>query len=51
MALTEPAAGSDLLSLRTTARADGDAYVLNGAKTFISNGPTADRVLVARGAG
>ena len=47
MALTEPASGSDLLSLRTTARADGDAYVLNGAKTFISNGPTADRVLVA----
>jgi len=47
MALTEPAAGSDLLSLRTTARADGDAYVLNGAKTFISNGPSADRVLVA----
>ena len=47
MALTEPGAGSDLLHLTTTARPDGDAYVLNGAKTFISNGPSADQVLAA----
>ncbi len=47
MALTEPSGGSDLLNLRTTARADGDHYVLNGAKTFISNGPTADVLFVA----
>ncbi len=47
MALTEPGAGSDLLALATTARDEGDTYVLNGAKTFISNGPAADQVLVA----
>lgn len=37
MALTEPAGGSDLQALRTTARRDGDAWVLSGAKTWISN--------------
>lgn len=37
MALTEPSGGSDLQALRTTARADGDGWVLNGAKTWISN--------------
>lgn len=47
MGLTEPGAGSDLFSLRTTAQRDGDTYVLNGSKTFISNGPTADTVIVA----
>lgn len=41
-ALTEPDAGSDMLSLRTTARRDGDRYLLNGTKCFISNGPVAD---------
>jgi butyryl-CoA dehydrogenase len=47
IALTEPGAGSDLLSLKTTARRDGDAYVLNGSKTFVTNGPIADLVFVA----
>jgi acyl-CoA dehydrogenase len=36
--MTEPGTGSDLAAIRTTARRDGDTYVLNGAKTFISNG-------------
>jgi len=41
-ALSEPGAGSDAGSLRTTARRDGDAYVIDGAKTFITNAPIAD---------
>jgi alkylation response protein AidB-like acyl-CoA dehydrogenase len=45
-AMTEPEAGSDAYSLRTTAVLDGDHYVLNGAKTFISNAPIADLLLV-----
>jgi alkylation response protein AidB-like acyl-CoA dehydrogenase len=45
-AMTEPEAGSDAYSLRTSAVADGDHYVLNGAKTFISNAPIADLLLV-----
>lgn len=40
--LTEPGSGSDAASLRTAARKDGDAYVLNGTKRFISNAPRAD---------
>src|SRR5690606_21312214 len=40
-ALTEPDAGSDAASLRTTARRDGDHYVLNGTKRFITNAPEA----------
>ncbi len=47
LAVTEPGAGSDLLAMRTTARLDGDSYVLNGAKTFITNGPIADVLFVA----
>jgi butyryl-CoA dehydrogenase len=47
MAFTEPGSGSDLMSLRTTVRESGNGLVLNGAKTFISNGPTADVYLVA----
>jgi acyl-CoA dehydrogenase len=47
VALTEPGAGSDLASMRTKAIKDGDHYVLNGAKTFISNGTLADLVVVA----
>jgi hypothetical protein len=45
-AMTEPEAGSDAYSLRTAAVADGDHYVLNGTKTFISNAPIADLLLV-----
>jgi butyryl-CoA dehydrogenase len=45
-ALTEPGAGSDPAGLRTTARRDGDAYVLNGNKVFITNGTDADVALV-----
>lgn len=45
-AMTEPDAGSDAYSLRTTATEDGDHYVLNGSKTFTSNAPIADVLLV-----
>src|SRR5262245_50251205 len=41
-AATEPDAGSDIFSMRTRAVRDGDAYVLNGAKTFVTNAPVAD---------
>lgn len=47
LAMTEPAAGSDLAGIRTTARREGDYYVVNGQKTFISNGINADLVIVA----
>ncbi|TMQ95628.1 acyl-CoA dehydrogenase [Actinomadura soli] len=46
IAMTEPAAGSDLQGIKTTAIRDGDDYVLNGSKTFISNGILADLVIV-----
>jgi isovaleryl-CoA dehydrogenase len=47
LGLTEPGAGSDALgSMRTTARRDGDSYILNGSKIYITNGPVADVVLV-----
>ncbi|MCW2913864.1 MAG: acyl-CoA dehydrogenase domain protein, partial [Actinomycetia bacterium] len=46
IAMTEPAAGSDLQGIKTTAMKDGDDYVLNGSKTFISNGILADLVIV-----
>ena len=39
MGMTEPAVGTDVLGLETTARKDGDDYVINGRKTFITNGP------------
>ncbi|MGH2449928.1 MAG: acyl-CoA dehydrogenase family protein [Candidatus Limnocylindria bacterium] len=45
-ALSEPGAGSDAGGLRTTARRDGDRYVLDGAKTFITNAPIADVFVV-----
>ena len=44
---TEPGAGSDLAAIRTTAVKDGDHYILNGQKTFITNGYFADLVIVA----
>jgi alkylation response protein AidB-like acyl-CoA dehydrogenase len=47
LALSEPGAGSDVASLRTTAIRRGDHYVLNGSKTFTTNGPVADFVTVA----
>ena len=47
LGLTEPGAGSDAMgSMRTTARRDGDHWVLNGTKMFITNGPVADVLLV-----
>jgi isovaleryl-CoA dehydrogenase len=46
LALTEPNAGSDAVSLRTQAERHGDHYLLNGTKQFITNGPVADRLLV-----
>jgi long-chain-acyl-CoA dehydrogenase len=47
IAMTEPSGGSDLAALRTTAVKDGDDYVINGSKTFITNGTQADLVIVA----
>ncbi len=47
IAMTEPGTGSDLAGIRTSARRDGGGYVLNGAKTFITNGINADLVIVA----
>jgi alkylation response protein AidB-like acyl-CoA dehydrogenase len=47
LAISEPGAGSDIKSITTRAVRDGDHYVLNGAKTFISNGLTADLLVVA----
>ena len=46
IAMSEPGTGSDLQAVRTTARRDGNHYVINGAKTFISNGQTADLIIV-----
>ena len=46
IAMTEPGTGSDLRGIRTAARRDGDGWVLNGAKTFITNGINSDLVVV-----
>jgi acyl-CoA dehydrogenase len=46
VAVTEPDAGSDVAGMRSTARRDGDHYVLNGTKLFITNGVSADLVIV-----
>jgi alkylation response protein AidB-like acyl-CoA dehydrogenase len=46
IAMTEPGTGSDLASVRTTAIRDGDDYIVNGAKTFITNGYNCDLVVV-----
>ncbi|ABE33269.1 hypothetical protein DR64_5057 [Paraburkholderia xenovorans LB400] len=44
--MTEPGTGSDLKAIRTTALRDGDEYVINGSKTFISNGLNADLIIL-----
>ncbi|MCK0537912.1 acyl-CoA dehydrogenase family protein [Alcanivorax quisquiliarum] len=46
IAMSEPAAGSDLQGIKTTAQKDGDHYIINGSKTFITNGQNADLVIV-----
>jgi len=46
IAMTEPGTGSDLQGVRTTARKDGDSWVINGSKTYITNGQLADLVIV-----
>ena len=46
IAMTEPGAGSDLANIKTTARREGDNYIVNGEKTFITNGIYADLVVV-----
>lgn len=46
IAMTEPDAGSDLQSIRATARPSAEGYVINGAKTFISNGQNSDLIIV-----
>lgn len=47
IAMTEPGAGSDLQAIKTTAVRDGDDYVIQGSKTYITNGQTADLTIVA----
>ena len=47
IAMTEPGTGSDLAAIKTTALRSGDHYVVNGAKTFITNGINADLIIVA----
>lgn len=46
IAMTEPGAGSDLQGVRTTAKRDGNHYVINGSKTYITNGQNADLIIV-----
>jgi alkylation response protein AidB-like acyl-CoA dehydrogenase len=47
IAMTEPGAGSDLAGIKTTAVRDGDVYIVNGSKTFITNGINSDLVITA----
>ena len=47
LGVTEPGAGSDVASIRTTARRDGDDYIIDGAKTYITNGTQADFITLA----
>jgi citronellyl-CoA dehydrogenase len=47
LGITEPGCGSDVAAIRTTARRDGDDFVVNGAKTFITNGARADFITLA----
>jgi alkylation response protein AidB-like acyl-CoA dehydrogenase len=46
IAMTEPGAGSDLQGVKTTAKRDGNHYVINGSKTYITNGQNADLIIV-----
>lgn len=46
LALTEPAAGSDLAGIKTRAERRGDRFIINGSKTYITNGPIADLIIV-----
>ena len=46
LAMSEPGAGSDVVSMRTTAEKRGDRYVLNGSKMWITNGPVADTLVI-----
>ena len=46
LAMTEPGAGSDLQGVRTTAKKDGNHYVISGSKTYITNGQNADLIIV-----
>ena len=46
IAMTEPGAGSDLQGMATTAVRDGDSYIINGSKTYITNGQMSDMVIV-----
>ncbi|MCL1594623.1 MAG: acyl-CoA dehydrogenase family protein, partial [Actinomycetia bacterium] len=46
IAMTEPGTGSDLAGIQTTAKLEGDHYIVNGAKTFVTNGINADVVIV-----
>ncbi|MCR5873449.1 acyl-CoA dehydrogenase family protein [Phenylobacterium sp. J426] len=46
IAMTEPGTGSDLQAVRTSAKKDGDHYVINGSKTYITNGQNADLIVV-----
>jgi alkylation response protein AidB-like acyl-CoA dehydrogenase len=46
LGISEPGAGSDVAAIRTSARLDGDEYVINGSKTFITNGKRADFILL-----
>lgn len=47
LGVTEPGAGSDVANMRTTAKRDGDSFIINGSKTFITNGVRADYVIIA----
>ncbi len=47
IAMTEPGAGSDLAGIKTTALRDGDSYIVNGSKTFITNGINSDLIVTA----
>ncbi|ULT57796.1 acyl-CoA dehydrogenase family protein [Neobacillus drentensis] len=47
IAMTEPGTGSDLANIKTTAKLEGDCYIVNGQKTFITNGIQSDLILVA----